>query len=139
MLRHAIGMIVMVLLVAETAGGQDRPPIVFPPDATALEGTPTLRVDTTRDSTTRRQLDAAEAAGSRLRIQIRDGALIWTSRGDRRLTASAAGAFTYLSSNEPGRYVRIQPLNDRLTYIEHVDTELGSVTYWGELRIIIGR
>jgi hypothetical protein len=137
-LRHALGLIVVVLLLAETAGGQDRPALVFPPGTTALEGTPTLRVDTTRDSTTRRQLDAAEAAGSRLRIQIRDGAFIWSSRDDRRLTASASGAFTYLSSNEPGRYVRIQRLNDRLTYIEHVDTELGSVTYWGELRIVGG-
>jgi hypothetical protein len=137
-LRQVIGLIVIALL-AETAGGQDRAPVVFPPGATALEGTPTLRVETTRDSTTRRQLDGAEAAESRLRIQIRDGALIWSSRDDRRLTASAAGAFTYLSSNEPGRYVRIQRLNDRLTYVEHVDTELGSVTYWGELRIIIGR
>ena len=134
-----IGSIVIVLLLAVAAGSQDRPPIVFPPDATGLEGTPTLRVDTTRDSTTRRRLDAAEAATSRLRIQIRDGAFIWSSRDDRRLTASAAGAFTYLSSNEPGRYVRIQRLSDRLTYIEHVDTELGSVTYWGELRIVAGR
>lgn len=139
MLRHAIGLSVILLVLAETAGGQDRPPIVFPPGATALEGTPTLRVDTTRDSTTRHRLDAAEAARSRLRIQIRDGAFIWSSRDDHRLTASAAGSFTYLSSNEPGRYVRIQRLNDRLTYIEHVDTDLGSVTYWGELRIIGGR
>jgi hypothetical protein len=138
-LQQALGLIVIVLLLAGTAGGQDRPPLVFPAGATALEGTPTLRVDTTRDSTTRRQLDAAEAAENRLRIQIRDGALIWSSRDDRRLTASAAGAFTYLSTSEPGRYVRIQRLNDRLTYIEHVDTELGSVTYWGELRIVAGR
>jgi hypothetical protein len=136
--RYVIVLIV-ILLLAAAAGGQDRPPIVFPPDTTALEGTPTLRVDTTRESTTRRQLDAAEAAGSRLRIQIRDGAFIWSSRDERRLTASAAGGFTYLSSNEPGRYVRIQRLNDRLTYIEHVDTELGSVTYWGDLRIVLGR
>jgi hypothetical protein len=135
-LRCAIGLIVIALLLAATAGGQDRPPVVFPPDATALEGTPTLRIDTTRESTTRRQLDAAE---SRLRIQIRDGSFIWSSRDGRRLTPSAAGAFTYLSSNEPGRYVRIQRLNDRLTYIEDVDTELGIVTHWGELRVVVGR
>jgi hypothetical protein len=138
-LRYAIGLIVIALLLATTAGGQDRPPIVFPPDATALEGTPTLRIDTTRESTTRRQLDAAEAAESRLRIRITDGAFVWSSRDDRRLTASAAGAFTYLASSEPGRYVRIQRLNDRLTYIEHLDTELGTVTYWGELRVVVGR
>ena len=52
---------------------------------------------------------------------------------------TSSGEFTYLSSNEPSRYVRVRRLNDRLTYIEHVDTALGSVTYWGELRIVIGK
>ena len=45
----------------------------------------------------------------------------------------------YLSSTEPGRYVRIRRLNDRLAYVEHLDTTLGTVTYWGELRVVVGQ
>jgi hypothetical protein len=30
-------------------------------------------------------------------------------------------------------------LNDRVSYVEHVDLASGSVTWWGELRIVIGK
>jgi hypothetical protein len=128
-----------VVLFGLSANGQQPTPIVVPPDATALEGLPTLRVDATWDATTRRQLDSEEAAASRLRIRVKDGTFYWSSRDDRQLTLSHTGDFTYLSSTAPGQYVRIRRLNGRLTYVEHVDNEFGSVTYWGELRIILGR
>jgi hypothetical protein len=98
-----------------------------------------LRVETTADTTTRRQLDGAEAAASRLRVEIKDGSFYWSSRDDRRLALTGSGDFTYLSSTAPGQYLRIRRLNDRLTYVEHIETPLGSVTYWGELRIVIGK
>jgi hypothetical protein len=129
----------ILLLLTWSAGAQDARPIVLPPNATALEGLPTLRVETTPEATTRRQLDSEEAAASRLSIRIKDGGFYWSSRDDRRLTMTASGEFTYLSSTEPGRYVRIRRLNDRLTYVEHLDTRLGTVTYWGELRIVVGQ
>lgn len=137
--RTGVGLFMLLLLLARPAAAQDARPIVFPPNATALEGLPTLRVESTPEATTRRQLDSAEAAASRLSIQIKDGSFYWSSRDDRRLTLTASGEFTYLSSTDPGRYVRIRRLNDRLTYVEHLDTALGSVTYWGELRIVVGR
>ena len=113
--------------------------VTFPKKATALEGLPQIRIDSTRDSATRRTLDPVEAARDRLTIRIADGRLYWSSRGDRPLAQTSFGDFTYLSSAEPGRYVRIRWLNDKLTYVEHVDTEFGSVTYWGELRVVIGK
>lgn len=130
---------VLLILPVSNISAQTAPPVVFPPGATSLEGSPASRVDTTSDSTTRRQLDAREAAEHRLRIQIKNGQFFWSNRDDRRLTITSAGEFTYLTSNEPGQYVRIRRLNDRLTYVEHVDTPLGSVTYWGELRVVVGR
>ena len=137
--RTGVGVLTLLLLLACSAGAQDARPIVFPPNATALEGLPTLRVETTPEATTRRQLDSEEAAASRLRIQIKDGSFYWSSRDDRRLTLTPAGEFMYLSSTEAGRYVRIRRLNDRLTYVEHLDTTLGTLTYWGELRIVVGQ
>jgi hypothetical protein len=112
---------------------------VFPPNATALEGTPDIRIETTSDAATRRQLDSTDAAANRLRIQVKDGAFYWSSRDNSRLALTTAGDFTYLSSTTPGRYVRIRRVNDRLTYVEHVDTTFGSVSYWGELRVVIGK
>ena len=54
------------------------------------------------------------------------------------LRLSSSGVFTYLSS-EPGQYIRLTRLNDKISYIEHVDLGLGSVTWWGELRIAVGK
>jgi hypothetical protein len=110
-----------------------------PANATALEGVPTVRIDTTQETATRRELARAEAATSLLKIQIIDGRYYWASHGNRPLTVSTSGDFTYLASTEPGRYVRFRRLNDRLTYVEHVDMPSGSVTYWGELRIVLGK
>jgi hypothetical protein len=110
-----------------------------PSNATALEGLPTVRIETTSESVTRRQLAPTEARANRLRIQIKDGSFYWSSRDDERLALRSAGEFTYLTSNEPGQYVRIRRVNDKLTYVEHVETALGIVTYWGELQIVLGK
>jgi hypothetical protein len=126
-------------LMVGTGGAQVASQSVVPPDATALEGIPQVRVDTTSDAATRRQLGSADAEANRLRIQVKDGAFYWSSRDNSRLALTTAGEFTYLSSTIPGRYVRIRRVNDRLTYVEHVDTAFGSVTYWGELKVVLGK
>jgi hypothetical protein len=117
------------------AQGQD----LVPKNAVALEGTPLVRVDATEDQVTRRQLTKAEMAQNRLRINVEDGRYSWTSRGNLPLTLTASGEFTYLASSEPGKYVRFRRVHDRITYVEHVDMAHGSVTYWGELRIVLGK
>jgi hypothetical protein len=111
---------------------------VIPTNATALEGTPDATVETTSERTTRRQLDATDAAANRLRVDVKDGVFYWSSRDNSRLALTTSGEFTYLSSGHPGKYIRVRRVNDRLTYVEHVDTAFGSVTYWGELRVTLG-
>lgn len=112
--------------------------VAIPQGATALEGTPEVRVEVTKDGAIRRTLDAAEAARDRLTIKIVDGRLYW-GNPDRPLTMSSSGNFTYVSAAAPGRYVRFRQLDDRLTYVEHVDMAFSSVTYWGELRFVLGK
>jgi hypothetical protein len=85
----------------------------------------------------RRELDATEAAKSRLTITILDGRLYEGDRTGTPLTMTSSGGFTYLSSSTPGRYIRLQRLNDMFSYVEHVDMAFGSVTYWGELRLVL--
>lgn len=91
--------------------------VQIPSTATALEGVPAVRIDSAEQRTTRRVLGKAEADENRLKVNIE---------------------FTYLSS-DPGRYIRLRKLNDRISYVEHIDMSSQSVTYWGELRIVVGK
>ena len=112
---------------------------VIPKDATVLEGVPAVRLDVTDRGTKRQALDRKNAAAEALKIEAVDGRYYWVSREKQPLTVTTSGEFTYLTSNEPGKYVRFKKLNDRISYVEHVDMEFGSVTYWGQLRIVVGK
>jgi hypothetical protein len=83
-------------------------------------------------------LGAAEAAEDQLVIRQVEGRFFWTSRDNRPLELRTSGGFTYLSA-DPGRYIRLRRINDRLSYVEHLETAEGSVTWWGELRIVLGK
>lgn len=125
--------------IALTQAPQRPAEVTFPAGAQALEGIPHVRIETTRDQVSRRELDEQESARSRLTIKIVDGRFYLGERTGMPLTLTSSGSFTYLSSTEPGRYIRIQRLNDVLSYVEHVDMAFGSVTYWGELRVVLGK
>jgi hypothetical protein len=134
-----LGATAGLVLLASTAAAQAPTAaeiLDLPREATALEGLPDVRVDVTDQSVTRRALDAAESDRERLKVRIEDGRLYWDE--DRPLSVAASGAFVYLTSARPGHYVRLRRLNDRLTYVEHVDKGDRSVTYWGELRVVLG-
>jgi hypothetical protein len=116
--------------------GQQPSPI--PADATRLEGTPTVKMEVTEAGAKRQTLAPGEAAAETLAISVKDGRMFWTSKGGRPLTLTTAGEMIYLSSaTEPGRYVRLRKVNDKLTYVEHLDMGSRSVTYWGELRVVL--
>lgn len=135
-------LVAIPLLVASSVLAQESERssgVVFPAGNQTLEGLPDVRVEATRDRVVRRTLDAAESARSRLTITIADGKFYWGAKASAPLTVTTAGSFTYLSSTEPGRYIRIQELNDTLNYVEHVDMPFGSVTFWGELRIVLAK
>jgi pectin methylesterase-like acyl-CoA thioesterase len=142
--QQVVGVLGVMVCVALRGGavGQAQTstePSLIPRNATALEGVPAVRLDATKETATRRTLDGAEARAQGLRIRIVNGQYFWASRENRPLTLSASGDFTYLSSTEPGQYVRFRRINDRIAYVEHVDSAFGSVTYWGELRIVLGQ
>ena len=135
----AVMCLIIVVSGARTQAQTGEPAPLIPKGTSALEGLPSVRLDATTEDATRRTLDSAEAAKEKLTISVVNGRYFWTSRGNQPLTLRASGEFTYLSSAEPGQYIRFRKINDRLAYVEHVDSALGSVTYWGELRIVLGR
>jgi hypothetical protein len=136
----AIAVLSLVALPAHSPAQETAQPqkIDIPATATTLEGIPTIRIDSTEGNTTRRLLSTAEAAKDRLTVKVVDGQFYWASRGNRPLQLSSTGAFTYLSS-DPGTYIRITRVNDKISYVEHVDMAFASVTWWGELKIAVGK
>jgi hypothetical protein len=138
----AVGVVVCLALGAAAAARQvqtgNDPPMI-PENASAIEGLPAVRIDASKEGATRRTLNSTEASKQSLKIRIVNGQYFWASREDRPLTLSSSGEFTYLTSAEPGQYVRFKRINDRIAYVEHVDMAFGSVTYWGELRIVLDR
>ena len=140
--RILIGTTIVCLAgLPSRAPGQDPPQlprVEIPASATSLEGVPSVRIESAEKGTTRRVLNTAEAARDRLMISVVDGRFYWTSRGNRPLQLSSTGEFTYLSS-EPGKYVRLTRLNDKITYVEHIEMATENVTWWGELRIVAGK
>lgn len=128
-------------LAVHSSPAQERPRpqhVELSADTTSLEGTPTVRIDSTEGKTTRHVLSAAEAAKARLLVKVVDGEFYWGNRDNRLLQLTSSGEFTYLSS-APGQYIRLTRMNDKISYIEHVDLKSGSVTWFGELRIVIGK
>lgn len=125
-----------------TAAAAQTPPadpgLGLPAGTIRLEGLPHVRVDTSETTTTRHVLAPAQAAGDRLTIRV-DGNRYFLGTSTRPLSVERSGDFIYLSSTEPGKYIRLRRVNNRLTYVEHVDQGARSVTYWGELRVVLGR
>jgi hypothetical protein len=117
---------------AQTAGEKT----VIPPNASALEGVPAVRLDAKKDGALRRALDSDEAAKQALKIRVVDGKYFWATRENVPLTLTTAGEFTYLTA-EPGQYIRLRKVNNKIEYVEHVDKEWESVTWWGEMRIVL--
>jgi hypothetical protein len=128
------------MTIAQTPQTSPSPGTVLdlPAGAKTLEGIPRVQVETTENTTTRRVLEPADAARKHLTIRLDDGRYFW-GRDSRPLNVVTSGGYIYLSSAEPGKYIRLRRINDRLTYVEHVDMGLRSETYWGELRIVLGR
>ena len=52
------------------------------------------------------------------------------------LDGVTSGEFTYLTA-EPGQDVRLRKVDDKIEYVEHVDKAWESVTWWGELRVVL--
>ena len=109
---------------------------VIPPNASALEGVPAVRLDAKKDGALRRALDGDEAAKQALKVRVVDGKYFWATRENVPLTLTTAGEFTYLTA-EPGQYIRLRKVNNKIEYVEHVDKEWESVTWWGEMRVVL--
>ncbi|MDO8794617.1 MAG: hypothetical protein Q7J25_08365 [Vicinamibacterales bacterium] len=112
--------------------------IEIPASAIALEGIPKVRVEEGDSLATLRLLPPEEAEKERLVVRMRNGEFFWETRDNQPLRLNLSGEFTYLST-DPGHYIRLSRVGDTLTYVEHVEMDSRSVTWRGELRIVLGK
>ena len=112
--------------------------IEIPADAIRLEGIPRMRVEEEETRATHRILQPAEASKERLVVRVRNGEFFWETRDNQPLRLNLSGEFTYLST-DPGHYIRLSRVGDTLTYVEHVEMDSRSVTWRGEIKIVLGR
>ena len=118
---------------AQTSGAKP----VIPDAASTLEGVPTVRVDTTKEGAKRRQLTGEEAAQSALKIKVVEGKYYWESRGNRPLTVTSSANTptsrpSQVNTSGCGSWTKT-----RSSHVEHVDKAWESVTFWGELRVVL--
>ncbi len=123
---------------AQTPQAKQPAALEIPKTATTLEGIPSVRVDLSADASTRRVLGKDEAAKNKLNVKVKNGQFFWASREGEPLALNKAGDYTFLSST-PGNYITLRRVNDRITYVEHLDNKGKYITYFGELRIVVGK
>ncbi len=114
-------------------------PVELPTGTLTLEGVPRVRIDDTETGSRRHVLDRKEADRHQFSIQVKDGQFFRGGTANQPpLKVEAQGAYTYLSA-KPGSYIRFTRMNDRIAYVEHLEEGQNHVTFWGELRIVIGK
>ena len=104
-------------------------------DTLAFDGMPAVRIDTDGHESKRTDLSEADAAKYECRIvKKRRGGYLWASRANRELKRIDAGDYLYFVSPEGSGYVKVytgsEPQN--FDYLEHLSTELKTITYWGK-------
>ncbi len=106
-----------------------------------LSGIPTVRVTSSSESTSRKDLSGAERQEYGVVIIKRGDEYFWASRENKRLVYSAVPPFHYFVSPEGSGYIKVgdpkllpKLLMEGKTgflYMEHVHLLFTTITYWG--------
>ena len=106
-------------------------------DTVVLSGIPTVRVTSSSESTSSKDLSDAERQEYGVVIVKRGDEYFWASRENKRLAHSASGAFHYFVSPEGSGYIKVGDpkllMEDKtgFRYMEHVHLLFTTITYWG--------
>ena len=107
-------------------------------DTVVLSGVPTIRVTSSSESTSRKDLSDAERQEYGVVIIKRGDEYFWASRENKRLVYSASGAFHYFIAPEGSGYIKVadpkllmEKGKTGFLYMEHVHLWFETITYWG--------
>lgn len=97
-------------------------------------GRPSVRIDLDATGSKRLELSVEGGMQGECRIVKKGRNFVWASRGNRSLTQSVAGDWVYYISPEGTGYVKVYRGGAEMPYdyMEHLTSELKSVTYWGK-------
>jgi len=102
---------------------------------TEFEGTPETRVEVTLGATTSEAVPRAEREKRRVVITREGDQYFWASRNNTPLYKLDSGDYvTYVAATGVG-YVRVlsarKAIGRKVTYMEHLTVQMGSITYFG--------
>lgn len=110
-----------------------------------FDATPTVKVESSGDTTARYILARTEQTKCSVRIVKRDGGYFWASRENKELVHRISGAFHYFIAVDGAGYVKILDTHSgpeslrhpgpRYKYLEQLSLGLTTITYWGESKL----
>lgn len=109
--------------------------LTFPTDSHSEDkkievlGTPSVKVESFLDETTRHELTEKQMRKYQLTISEVGGKFYWESRGQREMLKNVSGVYIIYVSPKGSGYVKVSTLNN--FYIEHIHQGLNTITYWG--------
>ena len=107
-----------------------------------LTGIPTVKVNSSEETTSRTVLTEIEQRAARVLLVRRDKKFLWVTQGNKLVSHINRGSQHLFLDPEAGNYLKIfsQPTTSgergrEYVYIEHVNQGPETVTYWGRADI----
>ena len=110
-------------------------------DEIVLSAFPAVQIESSVDSTSRRQLSESESKEYQVIIIKRGDHYVWLSREGRVLLHRQSGANHYFIDKKGGGYIKVfdqsflpeflQKSDARFQYFEQLSVGMSTITYWG--------
>ena len=92
-------------------------------------GFPVSKIESNQNQTKRYELTKNQTKEYQVVISEFEGRFYWESRNKVELIKTISGIYTNYVSPTGSGYIKVSTLDN--TYLEHINSGLGTITYWG--------
>jgi hypothetical protein len=92
-------------------------------------GFPVSKIESNQNQTKRYELTKNQTKEYQVVISEFEGRFYWESRNKLELIKTISGIYTNYVSPTGSGYIKVSTLDN--TYLEHINSGLGTITYWG--------
>ena len=92
-------------------------------------GFPVSKIESNQNQTKRYELTKKQTKEYQVVISEFEGRFYWESRNKVELIKTISGIYTNYVSPTGSGYIKVSTLDN--TYLEHINSGLGTITYWG--------